>query len=139
MPQRVLTLPSLSVGVAFAECSCTLLTGQARKDGFIDYWIMPPQDPLNLAFVTSLFRLLQKLALLGTRDNKGGFALVFRLLIAGPVQHFRSAIFLAWQDTVATDLCKRKGFSCEVWIRHVWVSSTLCLFPPEGKERENIF
>ena len=64
---------------AFAECSGTLLTGQTRKDGFIDYWIMPPQDPLNLAFVTLLFCLLQKLALLGTRNNKGGFALVFRL------------------------------------------------------------
>ena len=29
---------------------------------------------------------------------------------AGPVQHFRSAIWQAWQHKVATDLCKRKGF-----------------------------
>ena len=31
-------------------------------------------------------------------------------MMAGPVQHFRSAIWQAWQHKVATDLCKRKGF-----------------------------
>ena len=30
--------------------------------------------------------------------------------MAGPIQHFRSAIWQAWQSKVATDLCKRKGF-----------------------------
>ena len=33
-------------------------------------------------------------------------------MIAGPVQHFRIAIWQAWQSKVATDLCKRKGFRC---------------------------
>ena len=28
----------------------------------------------------------------------------------GPIQHFRSAIWQAWQNKVAVDLCKRKGF-----------------------------
>ena len=31
-------------------------------------------------------------------------------MMAGPVQHFRSAVWHAWQHRVATDLCKRKGF-----------------------------
>ena len=30
--------------------------------------------------------------------------------LAGPVQHFRAAIFDAWQNKVATDLCGRRGF-----------------------------
>ena len=31
-------------------------------------------------------------------------------MLTGPIQHFRSAIWQAWQNKVATDLCKRKGF-----------------------------
>ena len=31
-------------------------------------------------------------------------------MMAGPIQHFRSATWQAWQSKVATDLCKRKGF-----------------------------
>ena len=31
-------------------------------------------------------------------------------MMTGPVQHFRSAIWQAWQNKVATALCKRKGF-----------------------------
>ena len=30
--------------------------------------------------------------------------------LAGPVQHFRSAILDAWRNKVAADLCRRKGF-----------------------------
>ena len=30
--------------------------------------------------------------------------------MTGPIQHFRSAIWQAWQSKVATELCKRKGF-----------------------------
>ena len=31
-------------------------------------------------------------------------------MMTGPIQHFRSAIWRAWQSKVAADLCKRKGF-----------------------------
>ena len=31
-------------------------------------------------------------------------------MMTGPIQHFRSAIWQAWQHKVATDLCKRQGF-----------------------------
>ena len=30
--------------------------------------------------------------------------------LAGPIQHFRSAILDAWRNKVAVDLCARKGF-----------------------------
>ena len=30
--------------------------------------------------------------------------------LAGPIQHFRSAILDAWRNKVAVDLCGRKGF-----------------------------
>ena len=30
--------------------------------------------------------------------------------LAGPVQHFKSAILDAWRDKVAADLCAREGF-----------------------------
>ena len=33
-------------------------------------------------------------------------------MMTGPIQHFRSAIWQAWQSKVATDLCKRKGLRC---------------------------
>ena len=34
-------------------------------------------------------------------------------LMTGPIQHFRSAIWRAWQDKVAADLRTRKGFRGE--------------------------
>ena len=34
--------------------------------------------------------------------------------MSGPIQHFRGAIWQAWQDKVAADLCKRKGFRGEL-------------------------
>ena len=30
--------------------------------------------------------------------------------LAGPIQHFKSAILDAWRDKVSTDLCTRQGF-----------------------------
>ena len=30
--------------------------------------------------------------------------------LAGPIQHFKSAILNAWRDTVTADLCAREGF-----------------------------
>ena len=32
--------------------------------------------------------------------------------LAGPVQHFRAAIFDAWRNKAAADLCGREGFRC---------------------------
>ena len=50
--------------------------------------------------------------------------------MTGPIQHFRSAIWQAWQHKVAVDLCKRKGcrggFSLDIYGSHqLLVSSHL--------------
>ena len=43
--------------------------------------------------------------------------------IAGPIQHFRSAIFDAWRNKVAGDLCERQGFSWWSLAGYSWLSS----------------
>ena len=43
-------------------------------------------------------------------------------MMTGPIQHFRDAIWQAWQHKVATDLCKRKrfrgGFGFDIYGSH---------------------
>ena len=60
-----------------------LLSASAAEVGF--RW-----DPLSLAW------------------SRPGLPLLSNL--AGPVQHFKAAIFDAWRDKVAADLCSREGF-----------------------------
>ena len=43
--------------------------------------------------------------------------------LAGPIQHFRSAILDAWRSKVAVDLCGRKGFSWWSLTGYSWLSS----------------
>ena len=43
--------------------------------------------------------------------------------IAGPIQHFRSAILDAWRNKVAVDLCGRKGFRGGPLAGYSWLSS----------------
>ena len=93
-----------------------------------------------MAPFTSLFPLLWTLFFACDCSEQEGWiraSLLPLRMMARPVQHFRSAIFSAWQDIVAAELSNRKRFSWDVWTRHVWVSSTSCLFPPEGK-RQNV-
>ena len=62
-------------------------------------------------------------------------------MMTGPIQHFRSAIWQAWQHKVATDLCKRKGFrggfGVDIYGSHLLLVSshfrereTKCCFEP---------
>ena len=41
--------------------------------------------------------------------------------LAGPIQHFKSALLDAWRNKVAADLCGRKGFSRRAFVGHPWV------------------
>ena len=43
--------------------------------------------------------------------------------IAGPIQHFRSAILDAWRDNVPVDLCGREGFRGGPLLDIPWLSS----------------
>ena len=58
-------------------------------------------------------------------------------MMTGPIQHFRSAIWQAWQHRVATDLCKRKGFRGGFGVDIYGSPSTTCFFPSEGT-RQNV-
>ena len=94
----VLTRLSMFFGAAFARCGGILLARLMRKGGFSSFGL-PLRDLLDTAPFIFSFPLHWRLVLPGILSGKGG---------SGPVQHFRSAIFFAWQDTVATEHRKRK-------------------------------
>ena len=56
-------------------------------------------------------------------------------MLTGPIQHFRDAIWQAWQHKVAADLCKRRGFSGGGggFGFDIHGSHQLLVFPSEGK------
>ena len=37
-------------------------------------------------------------------------------ILAGPIQHFQSAVVEGWRGKVSTDLCARKGFRGGPWL-----------------------
>ena len=88
-----------------------MLTGQMRKGGFIDFWIMPLgvllHGPIHLLISSAL-----EICFAWDSEQEGWIraGLPPVRMMARPVQHFRGAIFSAWQDTVAAELCKRNGF-----------------------------
>ena len=57
-------------------------------------------------------------------------------MMTHPIQHFRSAIWQAWQHKVATDLCKRKGFRGGFGVG-IYGSHQL-LVSSHKRERENV-
>ena len=82
---------------------------EARIFRLLDYASAgsPGHGPIHL-----LIQSADELVFFWTLNRLVGFGLVFLHLrmMTGPIQHFRSAIWQAWQHKVATDLCKRKGF-----------------------------
>ena len=67
----------------------------------------PGHGPVH-ALVTSARRIGFSWDSLMTRWDRPGLPGLSNL--AGPIQHFRSAVFDAWRNKVAADLCARKGF-----------------------------
>ena len=41
-------------------------------------------------------------------------------IVAGPIQHFGSAVLEGWRSKVSADLCARKGSSWESLVRYRW-------------------
>ena len=68
----------------------------------------PSHGPIHV-LVTSARRIGFSWDSLMTRWDRPGLPGLSNL--AGPVQHFRSAVFDAWRNKVAADLCARKGLS----------------------------
>ena len=108
----VLTLLSSSSGTVFVNYGVILRIVLMIIIAFFVYWIMHLLVPLGMVRSIFLFSLLMNLVFSGILIKLVGLGLVFLhfVLVAGPVQHFRSAVWQAWQHRVATDLCKRKGF-----------------------------
>ena len=67
----------------------------------------PGHGPIH-ALVTSARRIGFSWDSLRTRWDRPGLLGLCNL--AGPIQHFRSAILDAWRNKVAVDLCARGGF-----------------------------
>ena len=68
---------------------------------------LPGHGPIHL-----LLQSAQEIGFFGDSEQAGWIrpGLPPLRMVTGPIQHFRSAIWQAWQSKVAADLCKRKGF-----------------------------
>ena len=105
-------LPFVLFGLGFACLGGILPFGLLRLVGFIVFWRWlvngcPGHGPIHL--------LCSSAARIGFQWNPVALAwerpgLPMLSHIAGPIQHFRSAILDAWRNKVAGDLCGRKGF-----------------------------
>ena len=60
-------------------------------------------------------------------------------MLTGPIQHFRGAIWQAWQHKVSTDLCKRKGISGWFWGSIFMVLINYLFLPILGNETKCCF
>ena len=80
---------------------------EARIFGLLDYASAgsPGHGPIHL-----LLQSAEEIGFFWILSRLVGFGLPPLRMMAGPLQHCRSAIWQAWQSQVVTDLCKRKGF-----------------------------
>ena len=108
------------------------------QDRIFVYWIMPLLVPRGMDPFIFSFSLLMKLFFFWDSEQAGWIrpGLPPLRMMTGPIQHFRSAIWQAWQHKVATDLCKRKGFRGGFG---VGLSSTTCLFLFSGTRQKCCF
>ena len=102
-PMGVIPLFALS-GVGFACFGDIWPLGPPKSVGFIVFWKWLVMVVLVMVVFTIFLVVLMRLVF-------GGILLfLLGLGLAGPIQHFRSAILDAWRNEVAADLCGRKGF-----------------------------
>ena len=92
----MLTLPYVSPGVGSARCADTWLIGMMIFFG-----------PVHLLLVSA-----NELGFAWDGDERGWVRAAFLPLgmLSGPIQHFQSAIFEAWQPNASAQLADRQGF-----------------------------
>ena len=102
---------SSSFGVAFDNFDGISLIVHMKKIAFSAvrlclYWV-PGHGPIHL-----LIQSADELGFFWDSEQAGWIrpGLPPLRMLTGPFEHFRSAIWQAWQSKVATELCKRKGF-----------------------------
>ena len=84
-----------------------------RKLAFFVCWTMPPTGFPGHGPIHLLLQSAEELGFFFLDSEQAGWirpGLPPLRMMTGPIQHFRSAIWQAWQSKVAADLCKRKGF-----------------------------
>ena len=109
---------------------------EARIFRLLDYDAV--RSPGHGPFFIFLFSLLMNWVFFWDSGQAGWIrpGLLPLRMMTGPIQHFRSAIWQAWQHKVATDLCKRKGFRGGFGL-DIYGSHRLLVIPPEGT-RQNV-
>ena len=67
---------------------------------------------LVMVLLTCLWKAPLRLDLFGLLNWLVGFGMAYRFLsnLAGPIQHFPSAVLEGWRSKVSADLCAKKGF-----------------------------
>ena len=103
---------SSSFGVVFVSSVVIFHIVLMKKLVFFVCWTVPLLGLLGMGPSISFFSLLQHFFFFGDSEQAGWIrpGLPPLRMMTGPVQHFHSAIWQAWQSKVAADLCKRKGF-----------------------------
>ena len=106
-----LILLSSSSGVAFDNFDGISLIVLMRKLAFFVCWIMPLLGLLGMGPSISFFSLPKSLVFFWDSEQAGWIrpGLPPLRMMTEPIQHFRSAIWQAWQGKVAADLSRRKG------------------------------
>ena len=114
MGPLVVTMHFVWSGSVFVYFVGIWLFGLLRLVGFIVFWRWcegcPGHGPIHLISTSA--------AEIGFRWNPDALAWVRPGLpmlsnLAGPIQHFKTAILDAWRNKIASDLCGREGFRGE--------------------------
>ena len=108
----VLIQLSSSFGIVFVNSDVILRIVLMMKLAFFDYWTMPLLGPPGHGPIHLLIQSADELGFFWDSEQVGWIrpGLPPLRMMTGHIQHFRDAIWQAWQHKVATDLCKRKGF-----------------------------
>ena len=104
--------PSSSSGVAFGSFDGIWRIGPMRRDAFFRLLDYASTGSLGHGPIHLLVESAQEIGLYWDSEQAGWTrpGLPPLHMMTGPIQHFRGAIWQAWQEKVAAALCTRKGF-----------------------------
>ena len=98
--------PSSLPAVAFGSFDDISPTDRMRRNAFLGCWTMPPLGPLGVGPFISLSESAQEIGLFWDSEQAGWIRPgppPLRVM-TGSIQHFRGAIWKAWQEKVAADI-----------------------------------
>ena len=105
-------LPAALHGIESSLLASDSLFGHLKLIVLIVFWRWLMREALGMDLFTYSLQVLLRLGFGGDPPRMGwsrpGLPLLCNL--AGPVQHFKTAILDAWRSKVAADLCSKGGF-----------------------------